>query len=939
MLMLQRAAENVNPSECNDPAVLLACSLGSDSCPAACQKDSEKNNEDETAQGSTIDGMAIAGDLNIAVADYSDTVKSAPAVGTVIFNAVDFKASEKVTIESVKLERTGLSSKSAIRWVWFEKDGMAVSAKASLTSDWTATTRFYNGYSVSSSDTLDLVVELSGDAGSEIAFKFVDVTSTAKNASFNTQTSTYRTTKYEVASVSFKINWGAGETSYKLGEKNSYEIGKFQISNENAASEDKDVEIKAIKLKNDGKLDLASTFKNVQVYRDNKVVSKSVELNSKDLTIYFNDEVLASWKKGIYTIYAEVANLESTDDTVKLYLNKSSEIVADEMKMNFRANVKDETAGTTEWTLKSYLFKWGKVNFTNDSSMAKTVEAAPSSTDVVIAKGTLTVAEPIKLETLVITGTLADTSVNPIKTLKIEIGGSTYSAENPSAVAGTNKVVWKFTDEIYVSKTSDVRVLANIISSNSDIKTKTITFDSLKGLSFAKWTYENNDEKFVPTNIIAWSIQISKVVPTAGKFYLTNKASSSSVKVVAGDSKEVTLFDWEITSNKDRVSVTDLILSWAYKRDNDTYKYGLAAWEQISLTLYVNGESYSDAIYSNTLGNSEVKTDAKFSNIGDVSSGNPLKIKVTAQPSVVATGSITFKIAAKWTDSEGNDAIATEISTSKLEITEGASITVANATSSSTVEKDGSEATLATFTSTVKNGSYELNSLEVAVSGANANYLTWKTVYVEFDWKRVSTSAPDDIEAITGGVITFTNIAETLEEGKHEFKLLTDINTDEATTGVALTVKSVKLDSKSQNLNASKLFVKAYPTISLTKKDSDNNEITLKITNPESSTEDLIISKVILSTSATAVLDTISLNDQTISANADIEDWKQVTLAPGQSTELRWSVRDAGGTNWNSAVSLTGIVVKVSWESDVYTISDTYTNVAKWSDLKITYKK
>jgi hypothetical protein len=109
MLMLQRAAETVNPSECNDPAVLLACSLGSDSCPAACVN--KKTEEEETAQGSTIVGLAIAGDLSIAVADYSSEIKSVPSVGTVVFNAVNFKASEKVTIESVKLERTGLSSK------------------------------------------------------------------------------------------------------------------------------------------------------------------------------------------------------------------------------------------------------------------------------------------------------------------------------------------------------------------------------------------------------------------------------------------------------------------------------------------------------------------------------------------------------------------------------------------------------------------------------------------------------------------------------------------------------------------------------------------------------------------------------------------------------------------------------------------------------------
>jgi hypothetical protein len=217
MLMLQRAAENVNPSECNDPAVLLACSLGSDSCPAACVNKSNTDNEEEDNRTpSNISDMPVAGDLTIAVADYSSSVKSAPAVGTVVFNAVDFKASEKITIESIKLERTGLSSKSDIKGVWFEKGGVAVSSKASLSSDGTATTRFYNNYSVNGTDTLDLVVELSGAAGSEIAFKLIDSVTTAKNVSLNTETTTYRTTNYNVATLTFEVNGGTGSVSYKL---------------------------------------------------------------------------------------------------------------------------------------------------------------------------------------------------------------------------------------------------------------------------------------------------------------------------------------------------------------------------------------------------------------------------------------------------------------------------------------------------------------------------------------------------------------------------------------------------------------------------------------------------------------------------------------------------------------------------------------------------
>ena len=931
MLMLQRAAENVNPSECNDPAVLLACSLGSDSCPAACQKNADEKADEDTAQGSTIDGMAIAGDLTLAVADYSSEVRSAPMAGTVVFNAIDLKSSEKVTIESIKLERTGLSSKSDISGVWFEKDGIAVSAKGSLTSDGTVTTRFYNGYSVNGSDTLDLVVELKGTtAGSEIAFKFVDVTSTAKNVSFNATTNTYRTTKYSVAAVLFGQNGGnTTATSYKLGEKTEYEIGKFQISNQNTASEDKDVVLKALKLKNDGKLDLSSTFKKVYVTRDGKTVSKSVELNSKDMTIYFDDDVLASGKKGIYTIFAEVASLDSTTDSVKLYLNKSSELVANEVSTNFRVtNQAEETAGS--WTLKEYKFQGGKINFTNDSKMAKTVEAAPSATDVEIAKGTLTIAEPIKLEGLKVKGTLGS-AVNPIKTLKFEVWGSTYTATDPDNCSGLNTVcTWSFEDEIYVSKTSDIRVLVNIKSSWVD-KSNTITFEAVRGASFTKWNYETNDEKFTPTEVIAGSIQVAKVIPTAGKFYLTNK-SSTTQKVVAGNSDEVVIFDGEISTNKDRISVTDLILTGDYKRSPSNI-HGFEDGEQISLTVYVNGSSYSDAVFKQASG--AVATSVSFTKLGEVTSSTPLKIKVTAQPSIHNVWDITFKVGAKGTDAEGNEAVAVEISSSKLEITGGAQATIANATSSSTVEKEGSEALLAQFSATIKNGSYEITGLNIEYTGADLSANPDRVVYAEFDGKRISTSN------VTATGIAFVGVYETLDIGKHDFRLLTDINTDN-TSGVQLTIQKVWLNAPaSQAVNASKYFVKAYPVLALVSKDTNNNEMTIKITNPESSSEDLIINWLTIDN--VSGLNSVSLNDQTITnAFVDktatvIEQEHQVTLAPGQSTELRISVKEQ---TTNSAVSLTAIGVSVSWETGAdYNITSTYTNVAKWADLKITYKK
>ena len=959
MLMLERASESgvISDSECNDPAVLLACALGSDGCPAKCQKDNAS--DEPTADGSTIDGLPIAGDLSIAVADYTTTVKSAPAVGTVIFNAVDFKASEKVTIESVKVERTGLSDKSAIKGVWFEKDGVAVSAKASLTSDGTATTRFYNGYSVNGTDTLDFVVELSGAAGSEIAFKLVDVTSTAKNSSFNTETTTYRTTTYNVAKVNFKYNTNS-TTSYKVGEKTSYEIGRFQITNENSSSEDKDVVLKSLKLKNNEGLDLASTFKNVYVTRDSKTVSKRVELDGKTMIIYFDNDELASGKKGIYTIFAEVASLDDPGKSVQLYLNKDSELVANEISSNFRVSYHSDMKTESNLMLGKYIFNGGKVTFTTSSSFPKTVEAAPSSTDVEIANGTLTVAEPIKLEWLSIVGTLTVANRNPVKALKVEIWGSTYTASDVELSDNNKTATWKFTDEMYISKSADVKVLVNVATnaSNEFTSADSVTFTNLNGYSFTKLTYENSDKTYSISDSnnsssaeIAGTVQIAKLIPTAGKFFITNKATSTQ-RVVLGNSDEVTIFDGEISTSKDRVTVNDLIVSGVYKAnvysswtaDSNTGNYatseecesynswctkssidGLQAWEQISLTVYINWEPYSDAIFKSA--------DVTFSNLGDVSSGNAMKVKITAQPSISKyTWSITFKVKAEGSDSQGNEAKATQVSAVALEITEKASLSIANSAASSTVEKAGSNAELVKFSTTVKNWSLDFSEMVVKFTWALASDAS---VYAEFDGKRVDGS----VTLGNPSSITFENFNETLEVWKHEIVVKSDINADDG--AVALQIFNVAINKGAPTtLNVSKLFGKAYPVLSLIKSDTNNNEITIKIANPSDSDEDIRIDGFAFNNSG--YVNTISLNDQSISegwlANGtwlSVPEWKRVTLAAGESTEFRFQA----ASSWDQAYTAELKWITVHVDNKDYVISDSYTNVAKWADLKITYKK
>ena len=902
MLMLQRAAENVNPSECNDPAVLLACSLGSDSCPAACQKKADEDSNEPTP--SNIQDMPVAGDLTVAVADYSSEIRSVPAVATVVMNAVDFKASEKITIESIKLERTGLSDKSAIKWVWFEKDGVAVSAKASLNTDGVATTRFYNNFSVNGTETLDLVAELSGSAGSEIAFKITDVVSTAKNVSANAQTSTVRTTSYNVAKIGFKISGTNSVLEYKVGEQKSFEIGRFELNNEKGGNEDKSIIVKSLKLKNASGLNLGDTFKNVYVTRDSKTVSKSVTLDSKEMTIVFDDNEIESGKKAIYTIYAEVAQLNEVNEAVQLELKKTTELVANEKGTNFRVAYTSSTKNNT--LLRVYKFKGGKVTFTNDSSLTKTVEAAAGSSDVVIAKGKLTISEPVKLEglKLVASADTADKVKNHIKDLKIEFNGSTYSANTTPDCDGA-KCTYTFEDDIYVSKTSDVRVLVNL--KGDDTHVDTITFENLNGQSFTKWTYENSDEGFTPSEAIAGTVQISKLTVKAGKFNITNK-NSTTQKVVINNSDEVVIFDWEITAKSGKVNVNDLVLTGTNSRN-------LGNNEQITLSLSVNGNPFNDIVYKGT------DTTARFSNLGEVESGTPMKIKITAQWNISSVYTVTYSVGAEGSDENGNDVVATPTTSSTFEVTWAASATVATSSASSTVILDGTNTELATFNVTIKDGTYDLTGVKLTLNSSAPAWLIGQSLTLEIDWQSVGS------QVYNWGDLIIAGLNESLAVGRHTFTVKANANVKNSGS-VLVDIDSVILNNQASTekvLNVKKLITKAYPVISATTNDTD---LTLTIRNPHNNNEDFEIVGFDVTGTGTYV----SFNNTNIdltsadSINDQIKS-KHVSLWYNDEVKL---VISAG---YRSTIQVNAITVSVNGKE--FKINSDYTNVGTWSTFKV----
>ena len=219
MLLLQRAAETVSgDDECNDPAVLLACALGSTGCPAKCAEA-----EKETNQYNEFEGVQ-AGDLNLAVST-STSVASIPTNGVIKVAELSVKASEKIQLQSIDVTRLGLSDNKGLK-VWIEKDGRRITSASSFFGDSKANLTFNNGgYVVKGDETLDLVVSLDKDkqaAGSEFQFKVSDVTSSAKNTTVSPDTTgTFRTTNYTATSISFQPLTNS-DRSYNLSSDSSF---------------------------------------------------------------------------------------------------------------------------------------------------------------------------------------------------------------------------------------------------------------------------------------------------------------------------------------------------------------------------------------------------------------------------------------------------------------------------------------------------------------------------------------------------------------------------------------------------------------------------------------------------------------------------------------------------------------------------------------------
>lgn len=925
MIMLQRADEEGTTTDvCKDPLVMLACALGSDDCPAECQDDDGDDGDDGE------DRPEAKGDLDVSVDDYSSSVKSIPATGTVIFNQIAFDSSETIEVYSISLSREGLSSKSDIKGIWFEKDGVRISGKGSLSTDGTTTVNFNNGFKVKSDEVLDLVVQLEASVGAEIAFKITDVDSSAKNLSISKKvTSTYRTAAYEVGSLEFDINGSNAAVEYKLGEQNTYELGKFEIDNTSRASDDKDIKVQSIVLKNLGGGDLTN-LKNIKVYRDSEVVSKSASVDSKNLTLVLNN-VIESGKKAIYTIEAEVTYVESQNgDEYQFVLNKDADLVAVESNTNFRTiNTIDSVS---KGQLAKYTMKGGKMVFSTSTGFPTSVDAGASYSDVVIAEGTLTIAEPIMLDGLVLPGTSSTSDLRDvIKKAVLEIGGSSYTAN----VNATNIT---FDDEIYMNKTATVKLVVTLTSSAAN--GASVTFNSIKGSEFGDGEYQNSSNNFDSSIDMAGSISVAKVNVKDAKFNITKTSTASEVKVVKNVSDQVTLFEGKITNNQSsKLTINELTLS-----GKNTVAWGSS--EELYLTLEIGGKTVSKSFKTTTTSDTIVT----FTSLGiNLTNGESVSFTVKANPTIDTVGSTRFYVAAKGTDNSGNEASTSSIFAVTFTVSGSGSASGTSNTSSITnsafAEKSDANA-FAQWNLSVKDETLTLKKVTLATTAGGWEDIV-NTWYVSYKVGNTSKDINGTISIDASGNFTMEDLSEQLAPGNYTFTAYASLGEASGTATDNVTVNSVAMDLEGAAgpitmspsplaLSFSHVVFKAVPRLSFEKTRTDTSDAKnlfgVKITYPATGagTDPIEITKFTFTGSPTGI-DVVNSNGVKIGDETALT--QTLSLNPGQSVIVKFQATTTMTAGTSIDVKLTGMDYTV--DTTPVVVNNTHTNVAVWNDLQV----
>ncbi len=674
MLMLMRS--ETNAVDCDDPVVALAC-LDEEAdaykeCPAACRADAGDNNTDE-------DGNVVkSGDLAVTASPASERKAIIGAVSDL--DTLKFKTSEEVTISKIVLERYGYSKGGDVEKVWLEdEDGNEITTRKAVNSRDQVELSFKKDYkTVDGSVNATIVVELKNSVttGGTIGFKVISAESTAKNQELDKSwytPYTYDMVGYDAVKVSIDAKGNDKDYNYEEGEM--YEVAKFKLKANTSP-----LLVNGVNLENvfSGKtLDMKDFLDKVEVLVNGEKidwVKFSIEKKNK-LNISFDSVEVAAKENATFTVNVALAGFDEYGAWLKLAVTNESDVKIQEKKTWARVSVKlPTTTPETDDVWAQHKFVWSKIKLSNNKLW--NVEYAAGSSDVVVAEGTITLAESVELKDkqYKVTATY-DTGYDIIEEMKLVIAGEEFDVDK-SYTDGATTATFTFSD-VVIEKWGKFQIKVDLDRDAPD--GAVVTFDpAFDEAAFVGATYPDADDSLVSEDEISGTIWFaSRLTIQASKASLSNDRKTDGEFKDNETSDERTVLKWKYTSKKGDVSLSDFTV----KAADSWLDLGSST---VTFYLYIDGAKTSAADIR--LKGTTIEGTDSFSNV-KVKAGESVDVVVTAEvnaKNMIASGKTEeplgkFIVTLAWEDDEGNTAWNASRKTVDMTIVKAGSIVVADA--------------------------------------------------------------------------------------------------------------------------------------------------------------------------------------------------------------------------------------------------------------------
>lgn len=535
--------------------------------------------------GTTVPPVVVvkAGNLNVSMnASSPANLSSIPAAGSVKFATVDFTAGSKdITVNSVTLKRSGLGNSSDISRAYFEKDGIRVSSRSSVSSDNTVVLSFAPAWVIkaNSTDSIDLYVDMNASsAGGEHMFTSTAIDSSAANVVGMISTPTLRTANYTVSTVTF-TGAGAGLTATAT-DATDLELGQFRLADISTGADERNLLFKSITLRNEGTADLTSVS-DLGLYRNGVKVSTVAVMNGKEVTFGLGaGDLLKDSQTANYYIRGTVNYVDNQNgDTYIFRLRNTTDLNVIEQSTSFRTAI----SGTA--TLPTYTVNGADVQFKRSTSFALSNSVSPGTNGAVLMKGTISSKTPIYLEEITLPFTASTGASNIANSYKLRIGSSTFTW---SANSGTGLVAASFDGSVSINGTVDVELTADI---KSTATAGNINFGPLQLSSFTTKEYQNNQNN-IQTTASVGTIQGATVSIVSSKLVVSRNDGISTKTIVEGAQDQLLFGATFSTSQDNAIRVNQFVLSGSNGNFNSN----------LSVTLYdANGNAIKTATYNNGL--------------------------------------------------------------------------------------------------------------------------------------------------------------------------------------------------------------------------------------------------------------------------------------------------------------------------------------------------